>query len=145
MAQPAPELSRQGPSQAPLAPARRAMRARQPGALARGRAPPADRELARARMQAALLTSRTVAHHLRNQLTLTVGYCALLARNPALPPSLRGQALEALHGAQAAVAVVARLQRLRRLELDAGLCLAPEQAILDLDRSCEPPTDGLGV
>ena len=104
--------------------------------------PPPTRRAARARLRAALLTARTVSHHLRNQLSLTVGYCALLAHNPELSPALREQALEALRAAQAAVDTVARLQRLRRLELDSGPFDDPEQAILDLERSCTPPADG---
>jgi len=47
-----------------------------------------------------------------------------------------------MRGAQAAVDTVARLQRLRRLELDSGPFDDPEQAILDLERSCTPPADG---
>ena len=104
---------------------------------------PADPDPAatRARLEAARLVSRTVAHHRRNRLTLTVGHCALLADNPELPPALRERAREALRGALAAAETVGRLQRLRRLELDPGTFDDPEQAILDLDRSCAPSVD----
>src|SRR5947209_1650743 len=103
---------------------------------------PSDQDAAGVCLEAARLVSRTVAHHLRNRLTLTVGHCALLADNPELPPALRERAREALRGALAAAETVGRLQRLRRLELDTGPFGDPEQAVLDLDLSCAPPGGG---
>ena len=93
-----------------------------------------------ARMQGALLAARTAAHHINNQLALTVGYAELLARQRALPEALRPMALEALRGAEAAVETVAKLQRIARLEeAPAPLGLGGEGPVLDLERSSAPP------
>ncbi len=90
----------------------------------------------RARLEGVLLASRTAAHHLNNQLSLTVGYGELLVNNPHLPLSVRGMALEALRGAREAAETLSRMQRIARLEE------APppqgayrDQSLLDLDRS----------
>ncbi|HEY3063360.1 MAG TPA: PAS domain-containing sensor histidine kinase, partial [Chloroflexota bacterium] len=55
------------------------------------------------------MSSGEAKHLLTNQLTLAVGYCELLASNPALPPDVRAQALGAMHGAQGAAATLEKL------------------------------------
>jgi GAF domain-containing protein len=90
----------------------------------------------RARLSGALLAARTAAHHINNQLALTVGYAELLARHPKLPAELKRMADEALRGAQEAADTLHRMLRIARLEEaegpDAPQTLEP---ILDLERS----------
>jgi hypothetical protein len=89
------------------------------------------------RLEGGLLVGRTIQHHLANQLALTVGYAALLARHPKLDAELRPLADEALRGASQAAETVRALQRLARLEPAAPPLGLGERPILDLDRSVE--------
>jgi signal transduction histidine kinase len=60
------------------------------------------------------LPTGDVQQRLTNQLSLAVGYCELLANSPELPPALRAQAVEAMHGARGAAATLEDLQALSR-------------------------------
>ena len=91
-----------------------------------------------AKLQGALLAARTAAHHVSNQLSLTVGYAEMLARHPGLDADARALAEEALGGAEDAAGTLRRLLAVERLEeapLPTGLGTEP---ILDLDRSTAP-------
>ncbi|GEM_PF-2276031 len=95
--------------------------------------------LERARLSGALIAASTMAHHLNNQLALTVGYGELLANDPRLPAELRRHAIEAMNGAQAASETLAKLQRITRLEHAPGpLGDAEAHPLLDLERSSRP-------
>jgi hypothetical protein len=96
----------------------------------------------RARLEGVLLAARTMAHHLNNQLALTVGYGELLAMHTRLPEDLRGLAAEAMRGAQEAATTVAKLQRVARLEeVPPVVGDSVNAGMLDLDRSSSPPRD----
>jgi signal transduction histidine kinase len=69
-----------------------------------------------ARLNGALLATRTMQHELNNKLALAVGYAELLALSPELSPRLREQATEALRGATEASAVLEQLRRLVRIQ-----------------------------
>jgi GAF domain-containing protein len=94
----------------------------------------------RAQLEGVLLAARTAAHHLNNQLALTVGYSELLATNPELPLALRRHAGEALRGAQEAAETLARLQQVVRLEHGQPIPGDDDRTrVLDLERSSAPP------
>src|SRR5579884_1037781 len=95
--------------------------------------------LERARLEGALLAIRTAAHHMNNQLALTIGYAELLATDPRLPAELREMAQEAQRGAEQAAETLARLQRMVRLEEAAAPLGLGGQSVLDLERSSAPP------
>ena len=96
----------------------------------------------RARLAGVLLAARTMAHHVNNQLALTVGYGELLGTHDRLPEDLRELAAEAMRGAQEAATTVAKLQRVARLEeLPPVLGYSANASMLDLDRSSGPPAD----
>ncbi len=95
--------------------------------------------LERARLEGALLAIRTAAHHMNNQLALTIGYAELLATDPRLPAELREMAQEAQRGAEQAAETLARLQRMVRLEEAAAPLGLGGQSVFDLERSSAPP------
>lgn len=74
-----------------------------------------------ARLAGAVLTARTLQHHLNNDLALTVGYCELLSTRGADGATAQVWAGEALQGARQAVRMLEALQRLTHLEEDASL------------------------
>lgn len=91
------------------------------------------------RLEGVLLMARTAEHLLNNQLSLTVGYTELLARDPRLPEDARALASEALHGATEAARTVQQFPRIRSVQVDEG----PEWVegrILDLPRAVQETT-----
>lgn len=77
--------------------------------------------LERARLAGALLAARTAQRELNDQLTRTMGYAELLARDSALPAHLRETARNAADGAAAAAEILIRLRQITQIqELDWG-------------------------
>lgn len=91
----------------------------------------------RLRLEGVLLAARTAEHLLNNQLSLTVGYAELLARDPRLPDDARALAREALRGAQAAASTVHRLPQVRRLAVETG-SQWPQGGVIDLEHATGP-------
>lgn len=92
-----------------------------------------------ARLEGALLVTRTVAHELNNALGVIVGYADLLAQRPAvsLDPAVAAEVQHVVRAAGEASALVQRLQQIIRLE-EAPSPLGPSHPILDLERSTTP-------
>ena len=95
--------------------------------------------LERARLEGALLMARTAAHHLNNTLVVVVGYTELLAHDPTVrtKPRLTKFARAAVAASLQAAEDLTGLQGIVRLEQDAAVALP--LAVLDLDRSSQPP------
>jgi hypothetical protein len=86
-----------------------------------------------ARAEAATLTSRTVRHHLANELAVTLGYSEMLAEDPRLPQELEEQAEHIRASAMAAVNTVDQLRKdIRGIELDQRVAGPP---LLDIEGS----------
>ena len=97
----------------------------------------------RARLEAALLVARTVAHELNNALSPVVGYAELLSLDPAVARSPTAAQFVALvaEGAADAVRRVERLQQVARLGT-APTTMTPSGAVLDLTAApahADPP------
>src|SRR5439155_24970464 len=71
----------------------------------------ATRSEDQARLEGVRLATRTLEHHLTNNLILTVGYAELIAEDPELPERLRDMSHQVLESAQAAVEIVLRMRR----------------------------------
>jgi len=65
-----------------------------------------------ARLEGARLTANAMQDRIANKLSVTVGYCELLAGDPRLPADLCDQALRAMDGATAAAKTMSELRRL---------------------------------
>jgi CheY-like chemotaxis protein len=103
---------------------------------ARVRAEEAARD--RARLEGALVTATTVEHYLGNQLQRTLGFAALLADDPDMPPEMRRFAQSAVQGVKDADETLRRLLRITRLEENDTLAGHP---IVDLETSVDDPVD----
>ena len=67
-----------------------------------------------ARLEGARLTANAMQDRIANKLSVTVGYCEILATDSRLPLELRDQALRAMEGAAAAARTMSELRRLTR-------------------------------
>lgn len=95
---------------------------------------------AHARLDAALLVARTVAHEINNALSPVTGYAELLLLSPAVAQDVtRASYTRAILQASADVAEkVQRLQRIIRLE-EAPSPLGADKPVLDMQRSTTEP------
>lgn len=75
----------------------------------------------RARLQGALLAAQTLQHYIRNDLSLTRGYCEMLTSDPRLSESTRERAKLAYEGVEAACDKLDRLSRVTKVEIDHSL------------------------
>ncbi|HEV2124183.1 MAG TPA: GAF domain-containing protein [Chloroflexota bacterium] len=95
---------------------------------------------ARARLDGALLVTRTVAHEINNALSPVVGFAELLAERPSVSsdPTAKLYANLISTSAHEAADKVIQLQRIVRLE-ETPSVLGPDMPLLDLDRSTRKP------
>jgi hypothetical protein len=85
-----------------------------------------------ARLEGARLTANAMQDRIANKLSITVGYCEMLAGDPRLPADLRDQAARAMAGAAGAAKTMSDLRQLtRRSERTAEL---PAASLLDFEK-----------
>ena len=87
----------------------------------------------KARLEAALLTARTIEHELNNKLCLSACYAERLAHHPTLPRELSEAATAVMQGVHEAADILQRLQQVTALhERGWGPVLPPT---IDIERS----------
>lgn len=98
-----------------------------------------EAEVARARMDGALLIARTAAHEVNNALSPVAGFAELLTMHPVISreadASMYAQIIR--EAAAQAAEKIHQLQSIVRLE-EVPSALGPDQPLLDLDRSSAP-------